>query len=185
MHNLVNYDLRQALQRGEPYVDILDGYAPAVVASWPAPNVYGTVHVAGALYAALATTFPGIVRKFDATTGAVLADIVVGNDPRGLCFDGGYVWCANYDLGGVGPANTVSKIDTLSGTVVATIVTGDRPGFIEYDGAGSVWVACLGTTDAYKIDIATNAVTAVALGVQPRSLAFDNRLIVLPPRELR
>jgi YVTN family beta-propeller protein len=173
MFSLQNYDLRLSLQRGIGYVDVLTGYAPAVDLSINIGDTYGAVFVNGSLYVAMPNTFPGEVKKVDPATGNVLTTIIVGNDPRGMCFDGASIWCADYDLNG--PGNTVTKIDPATDTVIATLTVGAKPGFIEYDGSGSVWVACLGSSTIYKIDATTNAITPINLGGVPKSLAYDNR----------
>jgi YVTN family beta-propeller protein len=173
MFSLHDYDLRLSLQRGVPYVDVLATWNGVPNATWAVGDTYGSVVIGGFLYVAICNTFPGEVKKIDLSTGTVVATITVGNDPRGLCYDGTYIWCADYDLNG--PGNTVTKIDPSTDTVVATITVGSKPGFIEYDGIDSVWVACLGSTNAYIINCSTNAVTTVALGITPRAIAYDNR----------
>jgi YVTN family beta-propeller protein len=177
MHSLHNYDLRLALQRGIPFADP-NGYPGTIVATWPVGDIYGTVVVGGFIYAAVAGSSPGIVRKIDLATGLAVLDITVGDDPRGLCFDGANIWCANYNSAGVPPGNTVSKIDVVTDAVVATITVGSKPCMVEFDGT-HVWVACTGSTSVSKIDILTNAVTGVAIGISPGCVAFDNRGYVL------
>lgn len=173
MFSLENYDLRLSLQRGVAFADPNGiGYSPAIAATLPIGDPYGTVVVGNYIYA-VAAYFPGIVRKVSLATGLAVLDILVGDDPRGVCYDGTNIWCANYNPNG--PGTTVSKIAVASDTVVATITVGNKPGFVEYDGHGYVWVACLGSTNTYKINIATNAVTVIPLGITPGCLAYDNR----------
>jgi YVTN family beta-propeller protein len=174
MFSLDNGDLRLALQRGIAYADAGQPWAATIASRFSVPEPYGVAIVNGSLYVVLTGTSPGKVRKLNPSTGAVLADITVGNDPRGICFDGTYIWCANYGLMN-GGGNTVSKIDPATDTVVATVVVGKKPVMVEADGAGSVWVACTGSNSAYKINIATNAVTTAALGFPAGNLAYDNR----------
>lgn len=171
MFSFQNYDLRLSLQRGVDYVDVLNPYSPSSDLAINCGDSYGVVFVNGSLYVALPNT--SIVRKIDPVIGNTIADITVGYDPRGLCFDGQSIWCANYDVNGVG--DTISKIDPSTDTVIATLTVGNNAGFIEYDGNGHVWVSCLGSTNIYKIDINTNAITVINLGVVPCAIAYDNR----------
>jgi streptogramin lyase len=171
MFSLQNYDLRLSLQRGIDYVDVLNPYSPSSDLAINCGGAYGVVFVNGSLYVALPNT--SIVRKIDPVSGNTITDITVGYDPRGLCFDGKSVWCANYDVNGVG--DTISKIDPCTDTVIATLTVGKNAGFIEYDGSGNIWVCCLGSTTIYKIDIHTDAITPINLGVAPCAIAYDNR----------
>jgi YVTN family beta-propeller protein len=174
MFSLHNYDLRLSLQRNVPYVDVLATWNGVPNATWSIGDAYGTVVVNGFLYAAICNTFPGEVKKTDLSTGNVVATIILsGNDPRGQCYDGTDIWVANYDLNG--PGNTVDRIDPVTDTVIASYSVGLKPAFIEDDGIGSVWVCCLGSTNAYIINKATGVVTTVALGITPRAIAYDNR----------
>lgn len=173
MFSNVNYDKKLATNLDVPYVDVLATYSPTVDMTVLCGDVYGMVLANGFLYAAIANEFPGIVRKIDPVSGTVLADIIVGNDPRGLCFDGQFIWCANYDL--AGPGNTVSKIDPTTDTVIATVTVGSLPGLIEADDDGFVWVACFGSTNVYKINIATDVATSINVGVNTCAVCYDNR----------
>ncbi len=179
-------NLKQANEVGVPFYDILsDTFYPASPSTSPIAtltgfgNPYGMAVVGDCLYVAITDTFPGEVKKIDIATGSVVATVTVGNDPRGLYWDGAYLWCANYDLNKVGTANTVSKIDVTTDTVVATITVGLNPAIIEGDRDGGVWVACFGTTYAYRIDKATNAVTSVNIGVKTKGVAYDDRAYMI------
>lgn len=173
MHSLHNYDLRLALQRGIPFADP-NGYSPTIMATWPVGDIYGSAVVGGFIYV-VAGYFPGIVRKVDRATGLPVLDIAVGNDPRGLTYDGTFLWCANYDSTATPPGNTVSKIDVATDTVVATVNVGSKPVWSEPDDTGSVWVACTGSLNASKIDCATNVVTTIPIGINAGAVAYDGR----------
>lgn len=173
MFSLDNGDLHLALQRGLTYAGGETAWAPTIANRFSITNPYGVVHVNGSLYVVMSGISPGIVRKMNPANGATIADITVGNDPRGICYDGTYIWCANYNP--AGPGTTVSKINPANDTLVATVTVGNKPVMIEADGNGSVWVACTGSNSAYKINISTNAVTTAPLGFAAGALAYDNR----------
>jgi DNA-binding beta-propeller fold protein YncE len=176
MFSLHNYDLRLAKQRGLEYIDVLADWQGVPDANWNIGDAYGSVVVDGFLYVAIANTFPGVIKKIDLETGDVVATITLSAvDPRGLClsFDRRYIYCANYDLNG--PGNTVSKIDLATDSEVALITVGSKPGMLDIDIEGNIWVACFGSTSAYIIDKDTDAVSAVALGITPRAVCYDNR----------
>lgn len=60
--------------------------------------------------------------------------MTVGRSPRGLAYDGTYVWVANYN------DNTVSKVNASTGAVVGTYAVGSGPVAVVFDGA-YIWVA--------------------------------------------
>ena len=96
------------------------------------------------------------------------ATVNVGDGPRGVAFDGTYIWVANRDDG------TVSKINPVTGTVIGTpIAVGSQPLGVAFDGT-NIWVTNNGSNNVSKIDPATNTVTATVTGLSfPAGVAFD------------
>lgn len=77
---------------------------------------------------------------------AVDGEIVVGNYPTGIVYNGTSVYVSNTN------DNTISKIDyTSSWNVVATIPVGLKPFKLVVDSDSNVWVACAGDDAVYKI----------------------------------
>ena len=70
--------------------------------------------------------------------------IAVGNNPRGVAFDGTHVWVANLIDG------SVSKIDAVTGGVVATVTVGAFPYGVAFDGT-HIWVTNNGDGTVSKI----------------------------------
>lgn len=106
------------------------------------------------------------------TVGNRPISIPVGTQPRGLCFDGTYIWVPNF--GGTPGACTISKINAATNAVVATINTGGtRPFAIAFDGT-HIWVSMFADSNIIKIDPITNTIVAtIAVNAGPRGLAFD------------
>src|SRR6202162_2475514 len=56
----------------------------------------------------------------------------VGNEPRGVCFDGANIWVANYG------SNTVTKLQASDGSVLGTYNVGSEPASVAFDGANGL-----------------------------------------------
>src|SRR5439155_5813255 len=81
---------------------------------------------------------PNSILRLDAGTGAPVADILVGQNPHGVAFSGGYLWVVNRS------AHTISRIDPDTDDVVSTVGGMTGPCDIAPDPGGGVWVAnCL------------------------------------------
>ena len=65
--------------------------------------------------------FENTVSEIEASSGAVIRTIPVGDRPTGVSSDGTHVWVANAFEG------TVSEIEASSGTVIRTIPVGSTP----------------------------------------------------------
>jgi len=57
----------------------------------------------------------------------------VGNSPRGICFDGEYIWVSNW------VSDNLTKL-RIDGSLVGTYPVGGEPLGICFDGA-NIWVA--------------------------------------------
>ena len=80
-----------------------------------------------------------------------ITSVAVGKSPRGLAFDGQYIWSANSS------ANTVSKVDKNSATVVGEYAAGPNPIGVAYDGA-NIWVSNNANNSVTKISGSTGAI---------------------------
>lgn len=67
-------------------------------------------------------------------------EIPVGIRPRGVAFDGSYIWVANYVANEYQGGYTVSKISTEENTVEKEVHVGARPFYILFDGK-YIWVS--------------------------------------------
>ena len=76
----------------------------------------------------------------------VRTNIAVGNDLRGVAFDGTHIWVTNRE------DDTVSKIVAATGEVAATIDVGDSPRGVAFDGT-HIWTANTGDDTVSKIPV--------------------------------
>jgi virginiamycin B lyase len=101
----------------------------------------------------------GLVRRYDAVTGRLVATIQLpaGSAPEGLVDGFGAIWVANHHGG------TITRIDPATNTVVATIKVGTvgagGPQGIAA-GLGSVWVGIPTDSAVVRVDPQTNTVQA-------------------------
>lgn len=126
----------------------------------------------------LLVTTPGsksILKRFDkevsVSQGAIINEVIVGNDASAMCYDGQYIWVVN------SADNTVSKVSIepnwaahVGGykypvnrnwggpTIVATYSVGNTPNKIVYDGE-KIWTANYGDHTLSTITISTGKVT--------------------------
>jgi YVTN family beta-propeller protein len=111
------------------------------------------------------------VTELDASTGAVVQTIGVGNFDDAVSSDGIHVWVANSG------DNTVTELDASTGAVVQTIGVGSGPEGISSDNA-DVWVANYGSGNGNtvtELDASTGAVVQT-IGVgnfPPNSISSD------------
>ncbi len=125
---------------------------------------------------------------FDATTGSFveIADPVPYSPdstllyafptpdcaPRGLAYDGVYLWCANSGDGGSANGPKIYKLDATTGAVLNTYNSpgNSSPYGLAWDGS-YLWHSDFGTGMIYKIDTATmNSVASFSYG---SGFAFD------------
>ncbi len=110
------------------------------------------------------------VTVLDLTTNAVVATIDVGGPVRlALATDParGRVFAATDTAPG-----RLAVIDSSTNLVVRTITVGDFPSHVAPASASAVYVTDLGSNDLATVDLATGAVTRVAVGSKPAGLAI-------------
>ena len=93
----------------------------------------------------------GTVTKINTLTGKIVATVTVGVQPRGIVFDGSYIWVAN------GGDDNIMKIDIDSNEVVATVDVGDSPYGLCFDGT-YLWVSNYQDGTISKVDVDSNTV---------------------------
>ena len=89
--------------------------------------------------------------ELNASTGAVVQTIAVGDTPRVVSSDGTHVWVANYG------SNTVTELNASTGQVVQTISVGSQPSAISSDGT-HVWVTSNFYSEVTELNASTGAV---------------------------
>ncbi|MBN1619629.1 T9SS type A sorting domain-containing protein [candidate division WOR-3 bacterium] len=130
----------------------------------------------------------GYALEFDATTGSfveannpvpIFPDSALlyafpspDGAPRGLAYDGVYLWCANSGDGNSSNGKKIYKLDATTGAILNTYVTpgNTNPYGLAWDGS-YLWHSDFGTDMIYKIDTTTmNSVYSFSYG---SGLAFD------------
>jgi len=112
-----------------------------------------------------ATFQPPLIGKFPAPDGA----------PRGLCFDGTYLWCSNSGDGNSQYGAKIYKLNPLNGSVVNSYPPfGVYPNGLAWDG-NYLWHSDHGTNTIYKIDPNTMSVIKSFSANFPFDLAFDGQ----------
>jgi hypothetical protein len=147
-----------------------------------ASNANGVLVARGKIFV-LGGEDPGRLYQIDPTQPAGSVTVVsgaLGIIPRGIAYDGQYIWTANngYPVGCF-CTGSVSRV-TLNPLTVNTFSTGfSLPSGIIYDGA-NIWV-----TDGVlaKLDSSGNIVTSCPVGNSPQSPAFDGTNIWVPNRD--
>lgn len=95
----------------------------------------------------------------------------VGHAPKGILFDGGFLWVTNTD------DNTVTKRRANDGSYVGTYPVGAAPIGMTYDGA-RLWVANSGEDTVTRLMASDPAIsTTIEVGAQPNGLCFDGRYV--------
>lgn len=93
--------------------------------------------------------------------------IPVGKDPRGVAFDGTYIWACSRG------SQTISKVDVTSNNIKATISVGYKPTAVAF-GSTHIWVCNSGDDTISKIDVTADVVVAtIRTGRYPYGVAFD------------
>lgn len=125
--------------------------------------------------------------QFDATTGSYIEvsnsahlfpDSVLlysfpspDGSPRGLAFDGSYLWCANTGDGNSVNGAKIYKLDPITGAIVNTYSSpGTNPFGLAWDGS-YLWHSDFGTGMIYKID--TSTMTSVSSFSYSSGYMFD------------
>jgi streptogramin lyase len=107
------------------------------------------------------------VTKILASTGAVLGTYSTGasTHPRGIVFDGTYLWTANTN-------GTLTQLNT-SGSVVGTFTlnAGSAAWGITYDGT-NIWVTDTGNSTVIKV-LAGSVIGTYSVGTLPFGVCFD------------
>jgi len=115
------------------------------------------------------------VSVINTTTNTVISTLLVGNVPCGVAFspDGQKVYVTNFGNDS-SPGRYFSVIDTATGEVTNQLVEGFKPSGVAVIPDGTLYVACYSTNDVYAIDLATNKVSRILVGLHPREVAVAN-----------
>jgi YVTN family beta-propeller protein len=128
----------------------------------------GVATAAGSVWVADGDT--SLVIQVDAQSGAVRAQVPVGNGPSAIAAtpQGDAVWVVN------GRDGTVARIDTTTARVTAAITVGADPTGIGISPDG-VWVAVSSTSEIVKIDPTSDQIVGrFPVGASPWSLVVDS-----------
>lgn len=108
------------------------------------------------------------VSVINTTTNTVISTLIVGNVPCGVAFspDGQKVYVTNFGDDN-SPGRYFSVIDTATQEVTNQLVEGFKPSGIAVIPDGTLYVACYSTNDVYAIDLATNRVSRILVGLHP------------------
>ncbi|WP_052721621.1 YVTN family beta-propeller repeat protein [Methanosarcina siciliae] len=111
------------------------------------------------------------VSLINTTTNTVISTLLVGNVPCGVAFspDGQKVYVTNFGDDN-SPGRYFSVIDTATQEVTDQLVEGFKPSGIAVIPDGTLYVACYSTNDVYAIDLATNNVSKILVGLHPREV---------------
>jgi YVTN family beta-propeller protein len=91
----------------------------------------------------------------------------VGNSPRGLCFDGNFIWVTLFG------DNKVAKVNATTGAIVASVSVGTGPIAVCFDGT-DIWVANSTSNNVSEIDPSSNAVLkTISVGTGPSGICSD------------
>ena len=114
--------------------------------------------------------------------GYILTSLSLDLSPRGLTFDGEFLWCtctdSNYNN------NIIYKLDTTTGNIIASFhapgynARGTRSLGLTFDGE-FFWLAdyCCVPYKIYKLDVVGNIITSFYTGHNVRGLAFDGEFL--------
>jgi DNA-binding beta-propeller fold protein YncE len=141
-----------------------------------AASVYAVLIAMGKVFAAGGS--PGALYRIDPAQPAAIGMTAVatnlGDDPRGLAFDGARIWTAN---------NPAVSIVTPGASLPWTVTTLSA-GFSSLKGAlydgGNVWVVAYGLSALLKLDSAGAILQTVTVGQHPEQAVFDGANIWVP-----
>ncbi len=114
------------------------------------------------------------VLKITPSTAAYNSEITVGDEPRGMVYDGRYLWVANY-LG-----NSIERVDTVNTTT--TRITGTTtPYYLTFDGV-NIWYTSytFPVQQLRSYNVAQNIQDTnerVATGARPVNVLFDGTFL--------
>ena len=140
-----------------------------------AASVYAVLVAMGKVFAAGGS--PGVLYRIDPAQPAGAMTAVasgLGDDTRGLAFDGARIWTAN---------NPSVSIVTPGATLPWTVTTLSA-GFSSLKGAlydgGNVWVVAYGLSALLKLDSSGAILQTVTVGQHPEQPVFDGANIWVP-----
>lgn len=110
------------------------------------------------------------ILQIDPDWPGVEQEIAVGDGPRGMVYDGQFLWVANY------AGNTLSRVDL--NTLDTTTVTGTwRPYYLAFDGTNIWYTSYTSSSDQLRsYNVATESVNLndrVSTGLRPVQVEFD------------
>src|SRR5262245_9862460 len=152
-------------------VAVLDLAGPSLVTTFSDgtrfPFAVAIDHASGRLYV---TNFDGFVSVHDGTTFAPIASILADFDlPTVALSRGSTAGAASSGLG-------ITTFDTSTNAAIGEVPTDVTPSeMVVTDDGTTVWALAKETNLALAIDVATLAVTTIAVGNAPRGLALDAR----------
>lgn len=137
---------------------------------------------ADSIWVVTAKNFEKTLSRFEATTGAVQAQIDLPTIGFGLAFAGGHVWVSS------GRNDEIYRVDPDNDTVVQTIATASSPRLM-VDAAGSLWVHTIGDGSVQRIDSETGEIVATIDAELPLGageiVARDNGVSLSTPYQLQ
>jgi len=138
-------------------VDLKSGAITATIRTGIGSSEGSVATGAGSIW--LMTDAKGTLARFDPSTNAVVAEIIVAPGSYGLTFGEEALWVTSTDQ------NSVARVDPRTNLVVETIPVGKAPRFIAA-GSGAVWTLNQGDGSVTRIDAKTNKVVAtIEVGV--------------------
>lgn len=134
--------------------------------------VYDLVYADGFLWASASSR--DSVLKISPSSASYNSEMTVGDEPRGMVYDGRFLWVANY-LG-----DSIERVDTVNNTT--TRVTGTvRPYYLTFDGV-NIWytshTSSMLQLRSYNIARDTQDTSErFTTGLQPTQLLFDGTFL--------
>jgi hypothetical protein len=117
----------------------------------------------------------GSVTKIRAADGVTLGTYTVGNQVRGLAYDGTSIWVCN------AANNTVSRLRSSNVVLMGTFATGTSPRSAAFDG-GKIWIANSNeATLTIIVPPETSAKAAASLAMKPLSAAQSVKVTRVVP----
>ncbi len=114
----------------------------------------------------------GKLVQFDPRQEKIVAEIVVGRNPRAPVLAGQKIWVANLE------DDTVQSVDPITAQAGDSIAVGDMPSDLAFDGQ-RIWVVNRNSMSIQAIDPATNTAEPPISVAQPSSIAFDGTYLWL------
>jgi hypothetical protein len=153
----------------------LDASTGKTLGTWTgATDGYGIVVAVGRIFVA-SDDSPGILYVVDPTAkpGAVtVAPSVLGNQPKGIAFDGVNLWTANN-------GGSVSIISPTPPYEATTVPGFSVPAGVLFDGS-NIWITDYAAGTLLKLDVNGAVLQTVTVGVGPQYPVFDGANIWVP-----